>query len=346
MLTTEVSTVYEQDRKIRKIHHILHAPSFDVVDQINESLSKHGDLKVDGRPTFNNLTSPELVEIIMGISKDVMITPAHAWTSWFSIFGSKSGFNSMEECYQDQSKHIFSLETGLSSNPLMNFRVSKLDKYTLLSNSDCHSPYPNRIGRECNVFDLKELNYWKILDSIKKKDPTRFLFTIEFFPEEGKYHYTGHRKCGISLHPKQAIKLNNICPICKRKLTVGVLQRVEELADREEGLIPKNSIPFKSSIPLMELITLGLGISQVNSSTGWKEYNKLIENFGNEFNILLNVSRENLEKVSDKRLVDLIMLNREGKIKINPGYDGVYGEPIFEEQEEIKKPEQKRLLDF
>ncbi|MEM5793029.1 MAG: endonuclease Q family protein [Candidatus Aenigmatarchaeota archaeon] len=344
MLTTEVSTIYEQDGKTRKIHHIIHASSFEIVDQINEELSKYGDLSSDGRPILN-IPSPELVEKLIEIDRDCMITPAHAWTSWFSIFGSKSGFNSIEECYQDQTKHIFSIETGLSSDPPMNFRVSKIDRYTLVSNSDCHSPYPDKIGRECNVFELKRLTFWELVDAIKKKDKRRFLYTIEFFPEEGKYHYTGHRKCGVVLSPREAIRFRNTCPVCRKKLTVGVLQRVEELADRPEGYIPKNSIPFKHTIPLLEIIGFYFKTSP-NSKKVWNEYQKLIEKFGNEFRILFETQLEELNSF-DERLANFINKIRNNQVYINPGYDGVYGRPIFNgEKEKLKRPEQKTIFDF
>jgi len=356
MLTTEISTVYNQDNKTRKIHHVVHVPSFDIVNQINEELTKIGaKLNIDGRLLLNGRTSVELVELLIKIYKDTLIVPAHVWTPWFSIFGSKSGFDKVEECYQDQTKYIYALETGLSSDPEMNWRLSSLDKFTLMSNSDCHSPWPWRLGRECNVFELEKLTYWEILDAVKNKDNKRFLFTVEVDPAYGKYHWTGHRNCNIRLSPKQALKINDICPKCRRKMTVGVEQRVEELADREENFIPNNIIPFKSLIPLSELIKNSLKIDTLYSKSIWSEYNKLIENFGNEFNILLNVTREELEKVTNKQLVNVIIKNREGKIKVIPGYDGVYGQPIFDEtefkrydekQKNLKLHSQKKLIDF
>jgi len=356
MLTTEVSTIYSQDNKIRKIHHIIHVPSFDIVDQINEELKKLGaDLGIDGRLLLSGRTSVELVELLVKIYKDILIVPAHVWTPWFSVFGSKSGFDSVEECYQDQTKYIYALETGLSSDPKMNWRLSFLDRFVLMSNSDSHSPWPWRLGRECNVFDLKKLTFWEILDMIKKKDQSRFLFTIEVEPAYGKYHWTGHRNCNVRLSPKQSLKVNDICPKCGRKMTVGVEERVEELADREEGVVPENVIPFKSLIPLSELIKTSLKIDTLYSKSVWSEYNKLIEEFNNEFNVLLDVPREELERTTRKQLVDIIMKNREGKIKVLPGYDGVYGTPIFdefefkrlqEEQKNIKLHSQKKLLDF
>jgi len=230
-----------------------------------------------------------------------------------------------------------------------------LDKFTLMSNSDSHSPWPWRLGRECNVFDLKKLTFWEILDMIKKKDKNRFLFTVEVEPAYGKYHWTGHRNCNVRLSPKQSLKVNDICPKCGRKMTVGVEERVEELADKEEGLVPEHAIPFKSLIPLSELIKTSLKIDTLYSKSVWSEYNKLVEEFNNEFNVLLDVPREELEKTSRKQLADIIIKNREGKIKVLPGYDGVYGTPIFdelefkrlqEEQKNIKLHSQKKLVDF
>jgi uncharacterized protein (TIGR00375 family) len=312
MFTTEISTVYIQDNKVRKIHHVVHVPSLEIVDQINDELTKLGaKLDIDGRLLLNERTSVELVETLVNIYNETLIVPAHAWTPWFSIFGSKSGFDKVEDCYKDQTKYIYALETGLSSNPPMNWRLSSLDKFALMSNSDCHSPWPWRLGRECNVFELKELTYWEILDTVKKKDKKRFLFTVEVSPAYGKYHWTGHRNCKVSLSPKQSLKVNNICPVCHRKLTVGVEERVEELADREEGFVPKDAIPFRDLLPLFELINVFTGTDSLYSKSSWSVYNKLIQNFENEFNILLDVPREELEKVVEKKLVDIIMKNRE-----------------------------------
>ncbi|MEM5883049.1 MAG: endonuclease Q family protein, partial [Candidatus Aenigmatarchaeota archaeon] len=281
--------------------------------------------------------------------RDVMITSSHIWTPWRSILGSKSGFNSIEECYQDQTKNIFSLETGLSSDPSMNWRLSSLDKFTLVSNSDSHSPHPWRLGREANVFDLEKVTYWKILDATKKKDKKSFLYTIEVDPNYGKYHFDGHRNCSISLHPKDAIKLNNICPKCKRKLTIGVLHRVEELADRPEGFIPKDAIPFKTLLPLYEIISFAWGSGELYSKKVLEEHDKLIEKFGNELNVLLNVPKEELLKVTNEKIADAIIKVREGRVKYIPGYDGVYGSPVFDERFEIKKEKfhvQKNLKQF
>jgi uncharacterized protein (TIGR00375 family) len=348
MLTTEVSTIFNSEGKTKKVHHIIHVPSFDIAGQVNEVLSNYGDLRTDGRPSLM-MSAPELVEKLMNISKDIVITSSHIWTPWFSLFGSVSGFNSVKECYQDQTKYIFSLETGLSSTPDMNWRLSLLDKFTLLSNSDSHSPHPWRLGREANVFDLEKLTYWEIFDAIKKKDKKRFLYTIEVDPNYGKYHYDGHRSCGISLHPREALKLNNICPKCGRKLTIGVLHRVEELADRPDGFIPKDAIPFKALLPLYEIISFAWGSGELYSRKVLQEHDKLIKNFGNELNVLLNVPKEELLKVTNEKIADAIIKVREGKVKYRPGYDGTYGVAIFDEkfiQKKIELPTQRSLKEF
>ncbi|MCP8311648.1 MAG: endonuclease Q family protein [Candidatus Methylarchaceae archaeon HK02M1] len=339
ILTAEVSTVYEQGDKIRKIHHVIHASSFEIVDQINEVLSKRGNLSSDGRPILNGLTSPELVEILMNIYEGTLIIPAHAWTSWWGVVGASSGFDSISECYQDQTKNIYAIETGLSSDPPMNWRLSSLDRFCLMSNSDAHSPWIWRLGREFNVFDLEKVSYNEILDSVKKKDTKRFIFTVEVPPEYGKYHYTGHRNCGISLRPKDAIKLGNICPKCGRKLTIGVLQRVETLADRPEGFVPKDAIPYKSLLPLYELISYVMGANQLYSRKVMNEQDKLIAKFDNELNVLLYVMEDELLRVTHAKIADAIIKNREGKLDFVAGYDGVYGNPIFHsfENQDMRK---------
>lgn len=356
MLTTEISTIYEQDNKVRKIHHVIHVPNFEIIDQINNAFEKKGAaLGIDGRLMLKNVSSDQLVEILMGISKDILIIPAHAWTPWFGVLGAKSGFDKIEDCYKDQTKYVYALETGLSSDPAMNWKLSSLDKFTLMSNSDSHSPWPWRLGRECNVFELNKLTYSEIFNAIKNKDKKKFIFTIEVDPSYGKYHWTGHRKCKVMLSPQQSLKLNNKCPVCKRNLTVGVEQRVELLADREINFKPKNAIPFKTLIPLTELIKTILKIDSIYSKTIWNEYNKLVNKFGSEFNVLLETSEKDLEKETNKKLVDFIISNRQGKIKVVPGYDGVYGYPVFDsekfkkfekKQNNIKLETQKNLMNF
>jgi len=333
--SNEISLIYTQDKKVRKIHNVILAPDFDVVDQINEFLGKKGRLDYDGRPIFG-FDCIELVDELMKISRDIEIIPAHIWTPWFSLFGSMSGFDSVEECFGEKTKYIHALETGMSSDPAMNWRLSSLDKFTLVSNSDSHSPYPWRIGREANVFSLKNVSYKNIINAIRTRK--NFLFTVEVNPSYGKYHYDGHRNCNFSCSPKEAIRLKNICPVCGKPLTIGVLHRVEELADKPEGRKPKNAIDFKSLIPLSEIISLATGHA-IFTKKVWEIYNKLIDRFENEFNILLNVSRNDLEKVVKEKIAELIIKNRNGKIKVKPGYDGVYGVPLLDDK-------QQKLSDF
>jgi uncharacterized protein (TIGR00375 family) len=330
ILTTEVSCVYFKGGKQRKIHLIIFSPSVEVCEKINNYLKLYGNLEADGRPTLN-LDAKELLKIVLNVSKDCLVVPAHIWTPWFSLFGSKSGFDSIEECFEDYSKYIFAGETGLSSNPAMNWRLSVLDRITLISCSDAHSP--SHIGREANVFNC-ELSYFEILKAIKEKDKDKFLYTIEFYPEEGKYHYDGHRNCGVSFSPKETKKYNGICPVCKKPLTIGVLSRIEQLADRPEGFVPENAIPFKSLVPLEEIIADALG-KNTKTVEVEKHYKNLIENFGNEFTVLLKASRSDLEAVTLPEIAEGIIRAREGKVFIEPGYDGVYGKvKIFQKGEE------------
>lgn len=327
VLQGEVSNIYSQGGKGRRIHNLILAKNFEIAEQIQEALKKKGRIDYDGRPIFG-FSCPELVEIMKQIDEKIEIIPAHAWTPWFSLFGSMSGFDSVEECFKDQAKHIYAIETGLSSDPAMNWRLSQLDKYTLVSNSDAHSYWPWRLGREANVFDI-DLTYDDLIGAIRKRK--NFLYTIEVDPNYGKYHIDGHRACNISLEPKEAIKNNNICPKCKRPLTIGVLHRVEELADREIGFEPKNAVPFKSLIPLSEILSFLLNTA-VASKKIWQEYYRLINNFDSEFSILMDAKKEDLMKFTDEKIADAIIAVREGKVRIKPGYDGVYGQLIFDEK--------------
>jgi uncharacterized protein (TIGR00375 family) len=325
MLSSEVSTIFTYRGDTKKIHHVILTPNFDTATQINERLARYGDLTVDGRPTLD-MTAPHLVEEITDISKDNEVIPAHVWTPWFSLYGAFSGFNSIEDCYQDMTKHIHALETGLSSDPAMNWRLSTLDRFTLVSNSDSHSPWPWRIGREANVFELEKPSYNLILDTIRRKDPTQLKLTIETNPAYGKYHWTGHRNCNVSLPPQQAMNMGNQCPICRRKLTKGVEQRVEELADRPAGFTPPNAIPYVHLLPLSEIITAVLGASSPSVRTVWSVYQGLIGEFGSEYNVLLEASMEALSRNADLRIAQAIVRVREGRAQVIPGYDGVYGQ--------------------
>ncbi|MDP1995230.1 MAG: endonuclease Q family protein, partial [Ignavibacteria bacterium] len=255
ILSSEISCIYKKNDRVRKIHILVLAPNFEAVEKINAKLNAIGNLKSDGRPILG-LDAKDLAKIILDASPDCMVIPAHLMTPWFSLFGSKSGFNSLEECFEEYSKYIYAGETGLSANPEMLWTMPDGRRLTLISNSDAHSP--EKIGREANVFNT-ELSYFAIKEALQKKDKTKFLFTIEFFPEEGKYHYDGHRVCNIVFNPEQTKKHNGICPVCKKPLVVGVSNRVAELTDRPFGFKPKNVIPYKSLVPLRELIGEALG---------------------------------------------------------------------------------------
>jgi uncharacterized protein (TIGR00375 family) len=325
MITNEVSTVYEQDGKKRRIHHCLLLPSLDVAHQLIDTLSKYGNLESDGRPILQ-ITSPELVEVVKDVCKEVEIYPAHAWTPWWSIYGANSGFNSIKECYQDKLHEIHALETGLSSDPPMNWRLSELDSISLLSNSDSHSPYPHRIGREANLFEIKELSYREIVDAIRKKDAKRLIFTIETKPEYGKYHWTGHRACNVSMPGDKAVKMGNICPKCKRRMTRGVEERVEELADRPKGYRPKNFPSYVYLLPLEELIATINGEKSLFTKSVQTIYNKLIAKFENEFNVSLFANLDDIKEVAGEEISIAVKAVREERIKVIPGYDGVYGQ--------------------
>lgn len=341
ILTTEVSNVYSQDGKLRRIHNLIFAPSLEVVEKINFKLRNFGKLSSDGRPVFR-FSAKELLKMVFDISTDCLIVPAHAWTPWFSIFGTNSGFDSIEECFGEFSKYINVIETGLSSDPEMNWRLSTLDRITLISNSDAHSP--NRIGREANAFDCA-LGYGEIVEALKNKNRKKILFTIEFFPEEGKYHFDGHRNCGVISSPSQTKKYNYLCPKCNRKLTVGVMHRVEELSDRPQGFIPPNAIPSIHLIPLEEIISEAMSY-KVGTKAVEMEYDRLVEKGGSEFQILLDLSPEELSTFVPPRILEGIIRMRQGKVSIIPGHDGVYGKiRLFpEEKEEQLKGQMKLFL--
>jgi len=339
ILTTEVSNIYSQNGKVRRIHTLIFAPSFEVTEAISSRLGNLGKLSSDGRPIFT-FTARELAKMILDISADCLIVPAHAWTPWFSIFGANSGFDSIEECFGELSPHIHAIETGLSSDPEMNWRLSALDTITLISNSDAHSP--NRLGREANAFDAA-LDYHEIVQAIRNKDPKKLLFTIEFFPEEGKYHYDGHRQCGVIFSPSETKANQYLCPACRKKLTIGVMHRVEELADRREGFIPRNAIPSIHLIPLEEIIAGALGV-RVGTKAVEAEYERLIERGGSEFRILLDATPDELASFVPPNILEGIVRMRQGKVSIIPGHDGVYGKiNLFPEKkgEELPKDQLK-----
>lgn len=320
ILTAEVSNIFTQKGKGRRIHTVIFAPDFEVAEDIQRRFSILGDISSDGRPIFG-FSAKDLVKIVLDASPECLVLPAHVWTPWFSVFGAKSGFDSIEECFEEQSCHIHCLETGLSSDPPMNWRLSCLDQYSLLSNSDAHSP--SKLGRESNVFSCP-LTYKDIIAAIK--DPTLGLEgTIEFFPEEGKYHLDGHRACGVRLSPNESRARDGICPVCGGQLTLGVLYRVEALADRAEGFIPKTSRPCVHLIPFEEIIADAFGVKGTTNRV-IREYRRLIQIVGTEMDILLWKNYEELEELIPERILKRIINMREGNVKITPGFDGVYGQ--------------------
>lgn len=335
ILTCEVSNIYVKNGKLRKIHNIIITPSLDSAEKVADFLSRYGKTESDGRPILS-LDSDRMFERIMEIDERNYLIAAHVWTPWFSLFGSKSGFDSIEECFGEHSQKILALETGLSSDPEMNWMWSKIDNFTLVSNSDAHSLA--NIGREANCFDC-EMDYDTITDVIKEGDTDKFLFTIEFFPEEGKYHFDGHRRCDISMHPNEAKSKENICPRCGRPLTIGVLHRVMELSDRDFGYKPEGKIPFKKVVPLMEIIALAVEHGK-GTKTVERKYRELISRLGTEFEILLDVEYEDIKKVTDGSIADGILKVRKGEVEVKAGYDGVFGDVSIlgskEEKEQLE----------
>lgn len=342
ILTTEISCIYSKTGKVRKIHIIIFAPDIETVEKINVQLGWIGNLHSDGRPILG-LDAKELAKIVFNASPQCLIVPAHAWTPWFSIFGSKSGFDSIEDCFEEYSKNIYAIETGLSSDPAMNWRLSKLDNIALISNSDSHSLH--KIGREANVFNIADdarVSYAEIARIIRKKNPKEFLYTVEFFPEEGRYHYDGHRNCKVSFSPKESKAHNNICPQCKNPLTIGVVNRVEALANREEDERPENAVPYKNLVPLEEIIGDAYGVG-AGTKTVLEKYQTIVNAFGSEFNSLLDAKIEDIAQVAGGKIAEGVKRVREGKLDIRPGYDGEYGKIfIFKDEEKSKTAEEKQ----
>ncbi len=318
VLTSEISTIYKHRDKVRKVHHLVVAPDLDAVRKISTSLAKVGNIVSDGRPILG-ITSRNLLEIVLSASEDAYIVPAHIWTPWFSAMGSKSGYDSIKECYEDLEEYIFAVETGLSSDPPMNWKVKSLDSYHLISNSDAHSV--EKLGREATVFDVA-MDYFAMRDAMKSGNG--LTGTVEFFPEEGKYHLDGHRDCSVVLFPEETRRLEGICPVCGRKLTVGVLSRVEELSDRHDGSRPEKARPFFSLIPLKEIIG---EIMQVGSTSKRvvSAYEGLIGQLGGELPLLLDVDTEQIRSVAGETFALAIKRMRAGDVHAQGGYDGRFG---------------------
>jgi uncharacterized protein (TIGR00375 family) len=324
---TEISLMYSQDGKGRRIHFVILAPNGEVAKQITDFFASKGRLDYDGRPIFG-FSGIELVDEMGKISQDIEIIPAHVWTPYFGIFGSKSGFDSLKEAFGEKANKIHAIETGMSSSPDMNWRIKELNSKSIVSFSDAHSFWPWRIGRESTIF-VGEISYKNVIIQIRESS---FSGTIETDPGYGIYHFDGHRDCKFSCSPNESKRLNNLCPVCKKPLTIGVENRVEELANNPEGFKPENAKPFYKILPLQELIALA-NASTLSSKKTWAVYNQLIEKFGNELNILLYARKEELARFAEEKLVGLILENRLGKIKVNPGFDGQYGIPIMPEKQ-------------
>ncbi len=320
ILSAEINTLFYKGGKAHQIHHVLLAPSIESVERINRSLEAFGSLSIDGRPMLR-MEAWRLVEVVLGIEPRAMVIPAHIWTPHFALFGSNTGFDVIEECFEQQTKNIFALETGLSSDPAMNWRLTALDRYALVSNSDMHSAH--RMGREANVFDCV-LSYDEVTSALRANDRTKFVSTIEFFPEEGKYHFDGHRTCQVRLSPAETKRRNFLCPSCGRKVTVGVMHRVETLADRPEGATAPTARPFQRMVPLEEIIAEALSVG-VGTQAVEREYRQLIYKCGTEFNVLLSSMEEALRTATTAVIADGILRMRRGEVVIEPGYDGEYG---------------------
>lgn len=337
MLTGEISTIFRKDNLTRKVHHIVCLGDFEVADRFIKKLSRIGNLSSDGRPILG-ISSRNLLEILLECGGDSFIIPAHIWTPWFSLFGSRSGFDSVEECYEDLSTHIFALETGLSSDPSMNWMVSQLDRFRLISSSDAHSG--EKIGRECCIFNCSK-NFREIRNALERGEG--YVGTVEFFPEEGKYHLDGHRKCGVSLTPEESLSLNCKCPKCGEPLTLGVLHRVRELADREKPIIPPTGGKVLYLVPLLEILS-EIFETKSPSSMVRKEYDKVIKKIGPELFILQEASLSDIGKISSPFLEEAIRRVREGRVIKKGGYDGEYGIIRVFEEGELKKMKGMNLL--
>ncbi len=320
ILSTEISFIYSKGGKVRKVHVMLLVPDFESAERINGRLAGVGNLSSDGRPILG-MDVRLFCRMVADVSPRAVVIPSHIWTPWFSLFGANSGFDTIEECFEEMTPYIFALETGLSSDPPMNWRLSALDRFALVSNSDAHSP--SRIGREANLFDA-EFSYRGLMSAIKGRDPAKFLMTIEFFPEEGKYHYDGHRKCGVLSAPRESLSTKNVCPKCGKPLTIGVLHRVEQLADREPGEGAAGRIPFRKVIPLNEVIAEAVGKSPESQGV-WETYFRFVREFGSEFAVLTDTPAGDLARVAPDTVAAGIERMRRGQVRIIPGSDGEYG---------------------
>ena len=318
VVSGEISSIYKKNGKTRKVHNVILLPSLEAADAMAQRLEKIGNIHSDGRPILG-LDSHDLLEMMLDVCPEGILIPAHIWTPHFSVLGAKSGFDSVEECFEELAPYIHALETGLSSDPAMNWRISKLDRYQLVSNSDAHSP--SKLGREANLLDI-DCSYEGLYRAIQTGEGLEG--TVEFFPEEGKYHFDGHRKCGVSLSPVEAERLGGICPVCGKKLTMGVDHRVEQLADRAEGFVKKDGKKYESLVPLTEVISTCMGYSTASKKVQGC-FEQMIQTLGTEFDILRNVPSEDIKSCAGERIAEGIENVRTGNVKRIPGYDGEYG---------------------
>ena len=325
VVSGEISSIYKKNGKTRKVHNVILLPSLEAADAMAQRLEKIGNIHSDGRPILG-LDSHDLLEMMLDVCPEGILIPAHIWTPHFSVLGAKSGFDSVEECFEELAPYIHALETGLSSDPAMNWRISKLDRYQLVSNSDAHSP--SKLGREANLLDI-DCSYEGLYQAIQTGEGLEG--TVEFFPEEGKYHFDGHRKCGVSLSPVEAERLGGICPVCGKKLTMGVDHRVEQLADRAEGFVKKDGKKYESLVPLPEVISACMGYSTASKKVQGC-FEQMIQTLGTEFDILRNVPSEDIKSCAGERIAEGIENVRTGNVKRIPGYDGEYGKiELFDE---------------
>ncbi len=324
ILSAELAISYDYKGKNRRMHHVVLAPSLDIVAQINDRMGRYGSLAADGRPMLS-ISCAALAEELFSISKDILLIPAHVWTPWFSVFGSRSGVDSIEEAFEDQARNIHALETGLSSDPAMNWMLSSLDRFTLVSNSDAHSL--EKLGREANVFDLPEPSYAALAHAIRTREG--FVKTYEFYPEEGKYHYDGHRECGVVLSPFESRARGDTCPVCRKKLTIGVLHRVADLADRKPGFRPDGAVPFQHIVPLSTVISKALKKPETSSIVA-EERSRLVRYFGSEFAVH-EAATEQLRLATGKEIADALVRVNAGRISWVPGHDGVFGQLMLTE---------------
>lgn len=344
MLVQEVSQIYKKGDRTRRVHNLVFSPSIETCEKVIAEFGRRGfNLKADGRPILG-IDSEDLYKLLKDIDEKIIVIPAHAWTPWYAVFGSKSGFDSLEECFGSMAPYIYAIETGLSSDPAMNWKLSSLDSVVMISNSDAHSP--RNLGREANVFEFDAPpTFDEFVRVLREKDASQFKYTIEFYPQEGKYHFDGCASCAFSCDPIESKRIGERCPTCKRPLTLGVHHRVEALADRDATTISSRKIPFKSIVPLAEIIAEVVGVSSTQSKKVEAEYLRLTNELANEFTLLLDTPIETIRQaVANPNLAVAIEKMRAGDLKIKPGYDGIYGTVAIFGEKGPPSPKQSSLL--